>query len=162
MKRFAFVLLVACGSAQPQVQETPAPLPTVSETAEAPPPRHKPKQSIGEIQTTASGLQYIDDRIGDGPSPASVKSTVTVHYTGLLSDGTKFDSSYDRGQPFKATLQAVIKGWQEGVLTMRVGGKRRLIIPPELAYGSSGAGGKIPANATLTFDVELLAVDDVP
>jgi peptidylprolyl isomerase len=159
MRRLALVFVVACGSTQP-VQETPAALPSFSVTAEAPPaPTAK---ATGQIQTTASGLEYIDDRVGDGPSPASVKSIVTVHYTGLLADGTKFDSSYDRGQPFKASLQSVIKGWQEGVLTMRVGGKRRLIIPPELAYGSHGAAGKIPANATLTFDVELLAVDDVP
>lgn len=160
MKRFAIVFLIACGSAQP-VQETPAALPSFTATAQAPPPA-KPKKDVGRLQTTASGLQYIDERIGDGPSPASVTSTVTVHYTGLLEDGTKFDSSYDRGAPFKASLQHVIKGWQEGVLTMRVGGKRRLIIPPDLAYGSRGAVGKIPANATLTFDVELLGVDDVP
>lgn len=159
MKRVAFVLLVACGSAQP-VQETPTALPSFTATAEAtpPPPKH---DKTGEIQTTASGLEYIDERVGDGPSPASVKSIVTVHYTGRLTDGTKFDSSYDRGQPFKSSLQVVIKGWQEGVMTMRVGGKRRLIIPPDLAYGSSHIGN-IPANATLTFDVELLAVDDVP
>jgi peptidylprolyl isomerase len=162
MMRSSFVVfLVACGSAQQPVQETPASLPTVAATTtEAPEP--KPKHVTGQIQTTASGLQYIDERIGDGPSPASVKSTITVHYTGLLDDGTKFDSSYDRSQPFKATLQHVIKGWQEGVLTMRVGGKRRLIIPPDLAYGSHGAPPKIPANATLTFDVELLDVDDGP
>ena len=158
VKRLAFVLLVACGSAQP-VQETPAALPTFSATAEAPPPPKK--RNTGEIETTASGLQYIDMRVGDGPSPASVTSTVTVHYTGLLPDGTKFDSSYDRGTPFKASLQHVIKGWQEGVLSMRVGGKRRLIIPPELAYGDHKIGN-IPAGSTLTFDVELLGVEDVP
>jgi len=160
VRRFVFLWLVACGGARP-AQETPAPLPSFTATAEATPPPPPPKSAAGDLQTTASGLQYIDERIGDGPSPASVASKVTVHYTGMLADGTKFDSSYDRGQPFKASLQAVIKGWQEGVSTMRVGGKRRLIIPPDLAYGSRGAG-TIPANATLTFDVELLAVDDVP
>ena len=158
MKRLVIVFVVACGSAQP-VQETPAALPTFSATETPPPP--KTKKNDGQLQTTASGLQYIDMKVGDGPSPASVSSTVTVHYTGLLPDGTKFDSSYDRSQPFKASLQHVIKGWQEGVLTMRVGGKRRLIIPPELAYGDR-AVGKIPAGATLTFDVELLEVDDGP
>src|SRR5262249_11317637 len=115
MKRLVFVCLVACGGTQP-VQETPSALPTFTASGESPPPP-KPKHEVGELQTTASGLQYIDERIGDGASPASVTSTVTVHYTGLLADGTKFDSSYDRNQPFKASLQHVIKGWQEGVLT---------------------------------------------
>ena len=161
MKRLAFAcVIVACGGGSVTVQEAPAALPTVSATAEAPPPSPK-KNDVGRIETTASGLQYIDERVGYGASPTSVTSTVTVHYTGLLPDGTKFDSSYDRGAPFKASLQHVIKGWQEGVSTMKVGGKRRLIIPPELAYGDHRVGN-IPANATLTFDVELLAVDDVP
>ncbi|HEX4516389.1 MAG TPA: FKBP-type peptidyl-prolyl cis-trans isomerase [Polyangiaceae bacterium] len=159
MKRLALLFVVACGDAV-MVPESPAPLPTVTVTADAPlPPK---KHDVGELQTTASGLQYIDERIGDGASPAAVTSTVTVHYNGMLADGTKFDSSYDRGQPFKSALKNVIKGWQEGVLTMHVGGKRRLIIPAELAYGSHGAGGKIPPNATLTFDIELLGVEDVP
>ncbi len=159
MKRLALLFVVACGSNAVMAPEPPAPLPTVSATADAPPPRQK--HDVGQLETTASGLQYIDERIGDGPSPAAITSKVTVHYNGFLADGTKFDSSYDRGQPFTAALQHVIKGWQEGVLTMRVGGKRRLIIPAELAYGTHGAG-KIPSNATLVFDVELLAVEDAP
>jgi len=163
MKSIAIVLLVVgCGSAQQQDTTPPVPLPTYAVASDTPPPPPPQKKNrVGEVQTTASGLQYVDARIGDGPSPASVASTVTVHYTGTLDDGTKFDSSYDRNQPFKASLQHVIKGWQEGVLTMRVGGKRRLIIPPDLAYGSRSVG-KIPASSTLTFDIELIAVDDGP
>jgi len=109
--------------------------------------------------TTDSGLKYIDNVIGDGDSP-SEGDKVTVHYTGTLEDGTKFDSSLDRGQPFTFTIGVgqVIKGWDEGVIDMKVGGKRRLIIPSELAYGSSGAGKVIPPNATLIFEVELLDI----
>jgi len=111
----------------------------------------------GAIQTTASGLQYIEEQIGE--SPVQVGQTVTVHYTGWLTNGTKFDSSRDRGQPFSFPLGGgrVIRGWDEGVLAMQTGGKRRLIIPPALGYGSQGAGNLIPPNATLIFDVELLS-----
>jgi peptidylprolyl isomerase len=117
-----------------------------------------PKRTGPEVVTTASGLQYIDERVGDGPSPTSAQSRVTVHYAGFLADGSKFDSSYDRGQPMTLALNQVIKGWTEGLMTMKVGGRRRLIIPPDLAYGNKTTG-TIPANATLTFDVELLSVD---
>jgi FKBP-type peptidyl-prolyl cis-trans isomerase len=109
------------------------------------------------------GLKYTDDKIGDGAT-AAFGGKVTVNYTGWLDDdgakGRKFDSSIDRGQPFTFTLgaQQVIAGWDEGVKGMKVGGKRTLIIPPGLAYGSSGAGGVIPPDATLIFDVELLKV----
>ena len=107
--------------------------------------------------TTPSGLQYTDIVVGTGTA-ASQGDTVVVHYTGWLLDGTKFDSSVDRGQPFDFVLGqgGVIKGWEEGVGTMNIGGKRELIIPPDLAYGDRGAGGLIPAGATLKFEVELL------
>jgi peptidylprolyl isomerase len=112
--------------------------------------------------TTSSGLQYIDTKVGTGPTGAG--KTATVHYTGWLyqngQKGRKFDSSVDRGQPFSFPVGGgqVIKGWDEGVASMKVGGKRTLIIPPALGYGARGAGGVIPPNATLMFDVELLAV----
>lgn len=107
--------------------------------------------------TTDSGLKYIDVKEGDGKSPER-GDNVTVHYTGLLENGQKFDSSRDRNRPFsfKIGVGQVIKGWDEGVATMKVGGRRQLIIPPELGYGSRGAGNVIPPNATLIFDVELL------
>ena len=113
-----------------------------------------------EEVTTASGLKYVDYKVGDGASPTA-GARVTVHYTGTLLDGTKFDSSVDRGQPFvfPIGMGRVIKGWDEGVMSMKIGGKRKLIIPPELGYGARGAGGAIPPNATLLFDVELLGVE---
>jgi peptidylprolyl isomerase len=113
----------------------------------------------GRIVTTASGLKYEDLVLGDGPSPQPGQ-IATVHYTGWLKDGTEFDSSGKRGTPFefKVGQGQVIKGWDEGVSTMKVGGKRRLIIPPDLAYGAAGAGNVIPPNAELTFDVQLLTV----
>jgi peptidylprolyl isomerase len=109
--------------------------------------------------TTESGLKYHDFVVGEGPSPETGQ-TVTVHYTGWLEDGTKFDSSLDRGQPFTFTIgmRQVIAGWDEGVATMKVGGKRQLVIPSELGYGEQGAGAVIPPNATLIFEVELLDV----
>ena len=107
--------------------------------------------------TTESGLKYVDLAVGDGPSPQPT-DTVEVHYTGWLPDGTKFDSSLDRGKPTTFRLNGVIKGWTEGVGSMKVGGKRKLIIPPELGYGPRGVPGKIPPNSTLVFDVELLAI----
>lgn len=121
----------------------------------------KAPQAIGEgnMITTASGLQYEDLLVGEG-AQAQPGDTVSVHYTGWLQDGTKFDSSLDRGQPFTFTLGRgeVIKGWDEGVAGMRAGGKRRLVIPPDLGYGSQGAGGVIPPGATLIFEVELVEI----
>jgi FKBP-type peptidyl-prolyl cis-trans isomerase FkpA len=113
--------------------------------------------------TTASGLQITDIQVGNGAT-AVAGQRVSVHYTGWLYQdgkaGSKFDSSKDRGQPFQFALGAgqVIRGWDEGVQGMLVGGKRHLVIPPELGYGARGAGGVIPPNATLLFEVELLAV----
>jgi peptidylprolyl isomerase len=118
-----------------------------------------PPSVTGESTVTDSGLEYIDIEVGSGQSPQTGQ-TVSVHYTGWLADGTKFDSSLDGGQPFSFPIGQgkVIKGWDEGVATMKVGGKRRLMIPPELGYGASGYPPVIPANAQLIFDVELLEI----
>jgi hypothetical protein len=112
----------------------------------------------GSEVTTATGLKYTDLVVGTGPSPRPGQTAV-VHYTGTLTDGTKFDSSVDKGQPYSFVLGrgVVIKGWDEGVATMKVGGKRRLVVPPALGYGPMPRP-KIPANSTLLFDVELLDV----
>jgi len=112
-----------------------------------------------DVVTTESGLKYKELQEGTGATPKTGQ-TVVVHYTGTLEDGTKFDSSRDRNKPFSFKLGAgqVIKGWDEGLSTMQVGGRRQLIIPPELGYGARGAGGVIPPNATLVFDVELLRI----
>jgi FKBP-type peptidyl-prolyl cis-trans isomerases 1 len=108
--------------------------------------------------TTPSGLKYVDEVIGTGEKPRLGK-TVVVHYTGTLTDGTKFDSSVDRGQPyeFRIGTGTVIRGWDEGILSMQVGGKRKLIVPPDLGYGAQ-VKNKIPPNSTLIFEVELLGV----
>ena len=119
-----------------------------------------PTKVNGKPKTTSSGLQYWDIAAGKGATAVAGKE-VKVHYTGWLTDGKKFDSSVDRGEPFVFPLGAgrVIKGWDEGVAGMKVGGKRQLRIPPELGYGARGTGGGlIPPNATLIFDVELLDV----
>lgn len=110
--------------------------------------------------TTASGLIIEDIVIGNGES-ASAGQTVLVHYTGWLRDGAKFDSSKDRDEPFEFPLgaQHVIAGWDEGVVGMQIGGTRKLTIPPQLGYGARGAGGVIPPNATLVFEIELLGFD---
>jgi peptidylprolyl isomerase len=120
-------------------------------------------QTAGKTMTTASGLQIVDSKVGSGATPKPGQTCV-MHYTGWLYEngvkGKKFDSSVDRNEPFEFPIgqRKVIAGWDEGVATMKVGGKRTLIIPPQLGYGARGAGGVIPPNATLMFDVELLGV----
>jgi peptidylprolyl isomerase len=120
-------------------------------------------QTAGKPMTTPSGLQIIDTKAGTGASPQTGQICV-MHYTGWLYEngakGAKFDSSVDRGKPFEFPIgtHRVIAGWDEGVATMKVGGKRTLIIPPDLGYGARGAGGVIPPNATLMFDVELIEI----
>jgi peptidylprolyl isomerase len=120
-------------------------------------------QTAGKPMTTASGLQITDSKVGTGATPKPGQTCV-MHYTGWLYEngvkGKKFDSSVDRNEPFEFPIgqRKVIAGWDEGVASMKVGGKRTLIIPPQLGYGARGAGGVIPPNATLMFDVELLDV----
>ena len=141
---FLATILVACGSSSDSNSSTNSDTDTEVNMAE-------------ETFTTASGLQIKTLVVGTGDK-AEAGKTAVVHYTGWLLDGTKFDSSVDRGTPFEFSLGAgrVIKGWDEGVATMNIGGKVELIIPADLAYGASGAGGVIPPNATLKFEVEFL------
>ena len=126
--------------------------------AQASDKEEKPVTATKEV-TTPSGLRYVDLEAGAG-TEAKAGNVVSVHITGWLENGTKFDSSRDRNVPFNFKLGSgqVIKGWDEGVAGMKVGGKRRLHIPPNLGYGAKGAGGVIPPNAELTFEVELLEV----
>ncbi len=116
------------------------------------------KAEVGKQVTTPSGLQYVDEKVGPGKSP-KMGDQVTVHYRGTLkSNGKEFDSSYKRNAPATFRLGQVIEGWNEGLQTMKEGGKRKLIIPPDLGYGERGAGSVIPPNATLVFEVELIEV----
>lgn len=127
-------------------------------TTEKTSPSNQKTENTKQVITTSSGLQYVELEEGTGASPKTGQ-TVIVHYTGTLENGKKFDSSRDRGQPFSFSIGVgqVIKGWDEGVGTMKVGGRRQLIIPPELGYGTRGIG-PIPPNSTLIFDVELLDI----
>ena len=155
---FSFVAIIlistGCGSDKPA-----APASSSAPAAAPPASTSGPMAVSGSPTTTPTGLQYWDIVVGTG-APAVVGKGVQVHYSGYLTNGQKFDSSRDRNQPFVFQLGAgeVIKGWDEGVAGMKVGGKRQLRVPPELGYGSTGAGGAIPPNATLIFDVELLDV----
>ena len=145
----AMLFLTSCGDSNSDKN---------SETGEI----KKMKETDSGTQTTDSGLQYIDTIVGDGESPKQ-GDKVVVHYTGKLVDGTKFDSSLDRNKPFEFTIGIgqVIRGWDEGVMSMKVGGKRTMTIPPDLGYGERGAGEVIPSNATLVFDVELLEIKEM-
>jgi FKBP-type peptidyl-prolyl cis-trans isomerase len=147
-----FGVASGCGSADKP--STPG-----SPSSPGAPSTSSPLKVNGQPTTTASGLQYWDIVVGTGAT-AAPGSTVKVHYSGFLTNGQKFDSSRDRGEPFLFPLGEgqVIKGWDEGVAGMKVGGQRQLRIPPQLGYGAEGAGGAIPPNATLIFDVELLGV----
>lgn len=112
----------------------------------------------GEAVRTDSGLTYYDLEVGTGPSPANEKAVVKVHYTGWFRDGAKMESSIDRNEPITQPLGEMIPGWIEGIASMKLGGKRKLVVPAELAYGARGGSGKISPNATLVFDVELLEI----
>jgi len=160
---FLTVALVACATAVPATS-TAGPEETTTVAIEP----TATEEAVGGTEpvtgeqgglTMVSGLQYIEIQAGDGPAPQAGE-VVAVHYTGTLTDGTVFDSSVERGVPFQFPLGRgmVIPGWDEGIALMKVGGKARLIIPPELAYGESGAGGVIPPNATLIFEVELVSI----
>jgi peptidylprolyl isomerase len=156
MRKTALLLstaFVAALAAAPALADDPKPTPAPG--AE--------KKSESKMTKTPSGLQYEDTKVGTGASPQKGQTAV-VHYTGWLwengAKGKKFDSSVDRGTPFSfpVGMGRVIKGWDEGVATMKVGGQRVLLIPPDLGYGSRGAGGAIPPNATLIFEVELIEI----
>jgi peptidylprolyl isomerase len=176
MRELRFVLALsvvlamglACNSEPPKPADTTAPAADagkMSSTTSAPDTSGKAvtanKPGAGKEIITPSGLHYIDVKVGTGPTPQPGQ-TVRVHYTGTLMNGTKFDSSYDHPdkQPIEFPLgqHAVIAGWDEGIASMKVGGKRKLIIPPALAYGDRAMGSDIPANSTLNFDVELVGV----
>ncbi|MGF1676493.1 MAG: FKBP-type peptidyl-prolyl cis-trans isomerase [Rivularia sp. (in: cyanobacteria)] len=170
LKRVCLVLLCVVVFGCAQVSTEPPESAATENTTQASPAsttvteNNTPKASNNnmsdeKVVTTPSGLKYEVLEEGTGATPKSGQ-TVSVHYTGTLEDGTKFDSSRDRGQPFQFQIGQgqVIKGWDEGLSTMKVGDRRKLTIPPELGYGSRGAGGVIPPNATLIFDVELLGV----
>jgi FKBP-type peptidyl-prolyl cis-trans isomerase FkpA len=154
--RTSFAVLLAAGALSlPALAQEGKPMSPTS------PPSDTKTETKAEPQevVTSSGLKYVDLKVGDGDEAKSGYA-VEVHYTGWLTNGTKFDSSLDRKQPFKFKLGAgqVIDGWDQGVAGMKVGGKRKLTIPPGLGYGARGAGGVIPPNSTLVFEVELLGV----
>ncbi len=160
------LIVAAPGCNQSSNTDSPAsPAPTTSPNVSSADVSSVPSTTTVEgksvsLKSTPSGLKYYDTKIGTGPNP-TVGQTVSVQYTGTLLDGTKFDSSYDHGgKPidFPIGVGGVIKGWDEGVPTMKVGGKRRLVIPADLAYGANPPDASIPPNATLVFDIELVGL----
>jgi FKBP-type peptidyl-prolyl cis-trans isomerase len=160
---FATMLLIACGYPDPATATGPA---ATTEQTTPTPSAGADDFNEGAGKTPVKfpdGVEWIDLRVGEGPA-ATNGSTVRVHYTGWLASGKKFDSSRDGGQPFDVTIGAgkVIPGWEEGLLGMKVGGRRKLIIPPSLGYGAQGQPPVIPANATLYFTVEVLAITPPP
>nr|MBI5455942.1 FKBP-type peptidyl-prolyl cis-trans isomerase [Candidatus Levybacteria bacterium] len=147
-------------SSENQLNLNPTPAPTSAIiTPEASQNNQMQKLDINTFQASSSGLRIKDEVVGTGQE-VKTGDSVTVHYIGTLANGEKFDSSYDRNQPFETQIGVgqVIKGWDEGIVGMRVGGKRILVIPPDLGYGTQGAGQAIPPNSTLIFQVELLGV----
>ena len=171
MKKTSLILLTLavfglthCSSAPEKAETTPEPeAAKPAASTETPKPAAKPKTaapSKGKKKTVVPGLEIEELVVGSG-TEAVAGNTVRVHYTGWLANGTKFDSSVDRGTPFEFPLGGgrVIQGWDKGVAGMKIGGKRKLTIAPELGYGARGAGGVIPPNATLVFEVELLGVN---
>lgn len=171
--RYLFIILLSigllAGCSKKKSEQAPATQPS-EKTSEQSQPAQEGKMDVNtnkphqipesDFVTTPSGLKYADLVVGSGEQPKT-GDVVVVHYTGWLTDGTRFDSSVLRGQPFKFPLgmHRVIPGWDEGLSTMKVGGVRQLVIPPQLAYGDRGAGGVIPPNATLIFEVKLLGIE---
>jgi FKBP-type peptidyl-prolyl cis-trans isomerase FkpA len=156
----ALILALGCVSGTDRAADEAAQAESQTDTEAPMTEAGGPTPVSGDTVTTESGLQYIVISSGDGPAPEPGQ-TVYVHYTGWFTDGGKFDSSLDRGVPFAFPLgqRRVIAGWDEGVALMRVGDKRRFIIPPDLAYGEGGHPAGIPPNSTLIFDVELVSVE---